>query len=101
MRLAFGVYPDIVFLRLDPADIFDREKQDASARFEDHSGCVVLLSRILQILKADSIIQCQSLPGALNSRSQSLGRERLEQVIDRAEFERLQRVLLERSGEHE
>src|ERR1700757_617485 len=82
MRLACGMDPDVVLHGLEPADIFNREEQHSSARFEDHASGVVLLARILQIANTGNSVRCWALSSALNGGTQSFHRERLEQIIE-------------------
>lgn len=100
VRLRAGADADVVFFRGYPANIGDGEKQDAAARFEDHPSAVMLT-----VLVARFAVGCIAPRGidlfarALHRRAETVGGERLEQIVDCTNIECPNRVVIIRGSE--
>src|SRR5665213_2890712 len=99
MRLAARTDANIVFLSADPANIFNRQEEDASTRLE-HDASLVCTGASVRGTSIRILIRIRnSRPNPLNRGAKTILCKRLEQIIDCVVLERAHGILVISSSE--
>src|SRR5271154_1275317 len=92
--VARGADANVVLLRSNPVNVGDGEKQDSSSRLENQTGFKAAVLGWIRGRSWSGLVCANLLPGALQRFGKPCTREGLEQVVNRVDLERPERVLV-------